>query len=110
MKNKFYNNCDKLLNMLPEKNIMNINEVAEALGLTEQEALTVIERLRSDKVAGGFGTGPVSRNHHTVTFKTIYRDRIKQARYESFRIFSDVFIKWLALALSIISIVMQLAK
>lgn len=72
--------CDKLLKVLPSEIIMEPSEVAEYLNVTESYAMTVIERLREDGLADGFGTGPVSRNKRTAVFPDFYTKEIKKQK------------------------------
>ena len=76
----FYKQCDKLLQVLPSRISMNQSEVAELLKVSEDYARTVIDQLRNDGVAGGFGSGPVSKNNRTSTFPNFYKDREKELR------------------------------
>lgn len=70
--------CDKLLKVLPSEVIMEPSVVAEYLNVTESYAMTVIERLRKDGHADGFGTGPVSRNKRTAVFPDFYKEEIEK--------------------------------
>lgn len=76
----FFKYCDKLLKVLPSEVIMEPSEVAKYLNVTESYAMTVIERLRNDGLADGFGTGPVSRNKRTAVFPDFYKEEIEKLK------------------------------
>lgn len=76
----FFRHCDRLLKVLPSEVIMEPSKVAQYLNVPEPYALTVIERLRNDRLADGFGTGPVSRNMRTSVFPDFYIDEIKKIK------------------------------
>lgn len=71
-----------LLKELQSAISMEPSTIAQYLNVSEEYALTVIERLRMDGLAGGIGTGPVSRNNHTSTFQDFYINKIKEMRDE----------------------------
>ena len=82
MDEEFLLKCDALLNALPSERIMNPSEAAGYLGVSEDYAITVIDRLRKDGLASGVGTGPVSKNNRTSTFPNFYKIEIRKIKEE----------------------------
>lgn len=100
--------CDRLCSILQTQIIMEDYEVAEKLHINEYLARKIIRQMREDKMAGGVGRDAVSRNNNTLATPDFYKQKIRESRFKQFGRFSDIIVKWLALILSIISILMQL--
>lgn len=106
MDKKFLLQCDRLLKVLPSRIIMEPSEVATYLNVSETVAATVIDRLRQDSLADGYGSGPVSRNHRTSVFHDFYLEEIRKIKdYNRTKRYAF----W-GFLLSVISILWPLAK
>lgn len=102
----FFKCCDKLLKVLPSEAIMEPYKVSEYLNVTESYAMTVIERLRKDGLADGFGNGPVSRNKRTAVFPDFYKEEIEKLKdYRRTRLYA----RW-GFGIAVTSILLQIAQ
>lgn len=106
----FYWQCDKLLRVLPSRITMNQSEVARLLNVSDDYARTVIDQLRNDGVAGGFGAGPISRNNRTSTFPDFYKDIIRKEKdYRRTKRYA-VWAFWISVTLALWQFVQPLLK
>lgn len=89
---------------------MNQSEVAEFLNVSDDYARAVIDQLRNDGVAGGFGAGPISRNNRTSTFPNFYKDIILKEKDDRRTKCFAVWAFWISVTLALWQFVQPLLK
>lgn len=110
MDKNFYLKCDALLKILPKEITMEPTAVREYLNVSYSYARTVIDQLRSDGLAGGYGTGPISKNDKTETYKDYYTQKIKSIKQESRKITTAIWSSWIAIILSTFALILEIAS
>lgn len=107
---EFYKNCDKLLNVLPSRRIMEEAEIAVFLNVDDLYARAVAKRLRADGLASGSGWGPTSMNENTSTFRNFYKEKIEELKRERNKYRTALWTSWAAITISVVSLIVSILK